>query len=238
MGRLVRFLLPCILFWGLAVPLQASANTQPDREEAFSILESAFEAQMSLSEKVRTMAEVDDVLNPYFTEDYKQKFLEENLVEEDGHYFTYGSDFALYYIPFYQYTEETKVVGIEDSLYIVEHFPASEDGPVSYESHYEGVQLVTEDGSWKVAAYWYDDLPAEVMEEAYPASSGTDINKGNNLLETNQLLYEGKSVSKTVISKTPSFPLLLPSLTEKDDKEEPLHLLFGIGPFGYHILLR
>ncbi|WP_052948853.1 DUF3993 domain-containing protein [Mesobacillus campisalis] len=238
MGRLVRFLLPCLLFWGLAVPLQASANTQPDREEVFSILESAFEAQVSLSEKVRTLAEVDDVLNPYFTEEYKQMFLEENLVEEDGHYFTYGSDFALYYIPFYQFSEETKVVAIGDSLYIVEHFPATEDGPVSYESHYEGVQLVNEDGSWKVAAYWYDDLPAEVMEEAYPTSSSTDIDTGKNLLETNQLLNGGKSDSKTVISKAASFPLLIPSLTEKDAKEEPIHLSFGMGPFGYHIQLR
>jgi hypothetical protein len=245
MGRLLKLMFPCLLFLGLAIPLQANANTQTaDRTEVFSILESAFEAQVSLSERERTLTEVEDVLDPYFTEEYKRLFLEENLVEENGQYFTYGSDFALYYIPFYDLSEKTKVVTFQDSIYIVEHFPASEEGPVIYDSHYEGIQLVNKNGGWKVAAYWYDDLPAEIIEEAYQSSSGTDFNANakaetDNLLETDTMLNEEEeSLAAVTASASGSFPLLASRLLEPKLEEEPPLLSFGFGPFGFHTALR
>jgi hypothetical protein len=138
-------------------------------------LESAFNAQVSLSEQERSMAEVEAVLQPFFTDSFKRHFIKENIVEENGKYITYGSDFAPYYIPFFEFSNATKVVFLQGKIYIVEKFPASKDGPVSYETHYEGLELVKEDGSWKVNELLHDNLPVEVVKKAYPSiSEGSD----------------------------------------------------------------
>lgn len=165
-SKLLFLFISSLLF---LVPANAFADSGLDgREDVFAFLEKAFESQVSLSEKGRTMDEIEAVLNPYFTEEYKSQFIGENVVGQENDYQTYGTDFAPYYIPFYAFSEKTKVVQMENEIYVVEFFPGNTEGPVSYEDHYEGLKLVNEDGDWKVAQYLYDEVPQEVIEKAYP----------------------------------------------------------------------
>jgi hypothetical protein len=160
------------LFFSLLVwiqPLNTNAETQVlDRAQVFELLEEAFDAQVSLSEKGRTMAEIEGILNPYFAEHYKSMFIKENVIGQENQYQTYGTDFAPYYIPFYGFSDKTKVVNMENEIYVLEYFPGNAEGPVSYESHYEALKLVNENGSWKVSEYLYENIPEEVIKEAYP----------------------------------------------------------------------
>lgn len=161
------FIFFSMLVW--MAPMNTYAQSElKGREKVFDFLEQAFEAQVSLSEEERKMEEIDAVLTPYFTEDYKTKFIKENVVGQENEYMTYGTDFAQYYIPFYAFSEKTKVVELENEIYVLEYFPANAEGPVSYEDHYEGLKLVKEKDNWKVADYMYDNLPEEVIKKAYP----------------------------------------------------------------------
>jgi hypothetical protein len=152
----------------LLIPLSPNAkDSLSDKNDVFSFLQKAFQAQISLSDQTRTKQEIRDVLNPYFSEEYQKLFWDENIFEEEGKFVTYGSDFAFYYIPFFQYSGETKVVIFPESIYVLQFFPSTTDGPVSYEDHYEGIMLKKMDGSWKIADYLYDNIPKSILEKAY-----------------------------------------------------------------------
>ncbi|WP_213366598.1 DUF3993 domain-containing protein [Mesobacillus boroniphilus] len=169
MDKRLKLLFLFLSFLLFLVPANAYAKSGLDgREDVFTFLEKAFDSQVSLSEKGRTMKEIEGVLDPYFTEGYKARFIEENVVGQENEYQTYGTDFAPYFIPFYAFSEKTKVVEMENEIYVVEFFPGNAEGPVSYEDHYEGLKLVNEDGNWKVADYLYDQVPQEVINKAYP----------------------------------------------------------------------
>ncbi|WLR53668.1 DUF3993 domain-containing protein [Mesobacillus subterraneus] len=173
------------------VPANAYANSDLDgREDVFAFLKKAFESQVSLSEKSRTMKEIEGVLDPYFTKSYKSRFIEENVVGQESEYQTYGTDFALYFIPFYAFSEKTKVVEMENEIFVVEFFPRNTEGPVGYEDHYEGLKIVKVNGDWKVADYLYDEVPQEVINKAYPEKAqeqqqdADPVNEENSTNET------------------------------------------------------
>ncbi|WP_075981095.1 DUF3993 domain-containing protein [Bacillus massilinigeriensis] len=136
------------------------------REKVMKLLEDAYLAQVSLNEKPRSMKEIKQILSPYFTEGYMKLFLKENLVSEKGKYLTYGSDFAPYYVPFFAFTNRTKVVIEEKRSYVFEYFPDSDVGPVTYPSHYEGLLFKKISGKWKISNYLYDTIPKRVIEKA------------------------------------------------------------------------
>ena len=164
-----RLKLLFLLSFLLILPANAYANSDLEgREDVFAFLGKAFDSQVSLSEKVRTMEEIETVLDPYFTKEYKSRFIDENVVGHENEYQTYGTDFAPYYIPFYAFSDNTKVVEMENEIYVVEFFPGNAEGPVSYDDHYEGLKLVMSEGSWKVAEYLYDEVPQDIIEKAYP----------------------------------------------------------------------
>ncbi len=137
-------------------------------EEVFEFLKSAFIAQVSLSEEPRSMGEVTAILEPYFSDSYIDLFLKENIVEENDLYFTYGTDFAPYYLPFFSYTDKTKVIEDHQSIFVIEYFPKVTEGPVSYEGHYEAIELEGMEGGLKVTNIWYENLPERILEQAYP----------------------------------------------------------------------
>lgn len=173
-----------ILIW--IVPLNTYAQSESmNREQVFEFLGEAFEAQVSLSEQGRSMDEIEGMLEPYFTENYKSLFIKENVVGQEDQYQTYGTDFAPYYIPFYAFSENTKVVNMKNEIYVLEYFPGNAEGPVSYDNHYEGLKLVKEEGDWKVAEYMYDDIPEEVINKAYPEKvekkEVTKVNEDNKV---------------------------------------------------------
>lgn len=160
------FLLFFLVF--LLMPLSPEANTDiRTREDVFQFLKDAFHVQVSLSEQDRTKEEIKKLLNPYFSEGYQEIFWTENIVEENGKFFSYGSDFALYYIPFYKYNDDTKVIFEKNQIYVFEYFPASTEGPVGYDNHYEGILLKKYNGKWKVDQYLYDNIPKPILDQAY-----------------------------------------------------------------------
>ncbi|AGK52892.1 DUF3993 domain-containing protein [Bacillus sp. 1NLA3E] len=146
----------------LPVHAYASGNFN-DRAQALDFLQEAFKAQVKLSEKERNYLEIEKILTPYFSQEYMKMFLNENLVGTDGKYITLGSDFALYYIPFFKLTEKTKIVPYQHKMYVYEFFPSNEEGPVSYDSHYEGILLEQFNGRWKVSGTIYDKIPEQVI---------------------------------------------------------------------------
>lgn len=151
----------------LLIPLSPTAKENlSTKKEIFSMLQEAFQVQVSLSEQVRTKEEINDLLHPYFSEGYQKLFWKENVFEEEGKFVTYGSDFALFYIPFFHYSDKTKVIFSPDSIYVFEFFPASTDGPVGYEDHFEGVLLRKVDGGWKVDEFLYNNIPDSILKKA------------------------------------------------------------------------
>ncbi|WP_102271624.1 DUF3993 domain-containing protein [Cytobacillus massiliigabonensis] len=164
--------LSCILLLSFIFPSLSRADSDfLDDKSVFQFLQEAFRAQVSLGEKLQSMEEIHEALFPYFTEGSMDQFLDENLFTENGKYITYGTDFPIYYIPFFTYTSETKVVRSQDHIFIFEFFPEADEGPVSYESHYEGVRLDKVEGDWKVAEFLYDNIPSEIIEEAEGAAT-------------------------------------------------------------------
>jgi hypothetical protein len=163
MKKTLLLLLAVLLF----IPLSPNAKEKlSTKDEVFDLLQNAFQVQVSLSEKTRTKEEINEILNGYFTKRYQQLFWNENIFEEEGKYVTYGSDFAQYYIPFFQYSDETKVVISTETIYVFEFFPAASDGPVGYDAHYEGVLLKKEDDNWKVDKFLYNDVPNSILKKA------------------------------------------------------------------------
>lgn len=163
MGRKKRMLLMVfsILFCFPLIGQAASVESIETREEVLDFLHEAFQAQLSLSEEGRTEEEVLSILQPYFTDSYIELFKKENIVEENGLQITYGSDFAPYYIPFFQFSDQTEIVINKNSIYVYEFFEGENEGPVTYKNHYEAIILKKDrSGDWKVNDYSYDFNPS------------------------------------------------------------------------------
>ncbi|PLR75827.1 hypothetical protein CU633_18855 [Bacillus sp. V3-13] len=164
MSRHLLKFLPAFMVILLITPMSAQAvNDLKSREDVFRFLEQSLQAQVSLSEKTRTMEEIDEILDRYFTNEYKNLFLKENIVKEGDKYVTYGSDSAPYYIPFFDFAEATEVKFFNEKIYVYEYFPENHEGPVGYDSHYEGLLLEKENDSWKVSEYLYNMEPEEMI---------------------------------------------------------------------------
>jgi hypothetical protein len=149
------------------MPFSPQATTDfTNSNEVFDFLKNAYKAQVSLSEKGRSKEEIKTILDPYFTNEYQELFWRENIYPVNDEYITYGSDFAPYYIPYYQFSDETKVVITPNEIYVFEFFPEKKEGPVGYLSHYEGLYVKKMDNEWKVDKYLYDQIPKEIIERA------------------------------------------------------------------------
>ncbi|MEH7383899.1 DUF3993 domain-containing protein [Bacillus sp. JJ1521] len=161
--RIVLLLIVICLIGLVSVPTATASSNQPlKRDQVFSLLQEAFQAQTSLTSEFRTYDKVQQILAPYFHGDYAATFLEENLMSEEEGYIVYGSDFALYFIPFYSYTDETKILfdQEENKIFVYELFKTPEEGPVSYKDHYEVITLQQIHSNWLIT-----DL---AMEEEAP----------------------------------------------------------------------
>lgn len=185
-----------ILIWVVPSNTYAQSDSM-DREQVFEFLGKAFDGQVSLSDQGRSMDEIKGILQPYFTEDYQSLFIKENVVGQENQYQTYGTDFAPYYIPLYAFSDKTKVVDMKDEIFVLEYFPGNGEGPVSYDSHYEGMKLVKEPSGWKVADYLYDEIPEEVINKAYPEKAEKkEVSKANsNKKQTPNTLVFGPNFS-------------------------------------------
>ncbi|WML43533.1 DUF3993 domain-containing protein [Neobacillus sp. PS3-40] len=149
------------------IPLSPQATSGLDtRNEVFDFLKGAYKAQVSLSEKGRSTEEIKKVLDSFFTDEYQNHFWKENIHKESGKFLTYGTDFAQYYIPYYQFSDETKVVILPKEIYVFEFFPENTNGPVGFKSHYEGLYIKRIGDNWKVDKYLYNKIPTDVIKKA------------------------------------------------------------------------
>ncbi len=139
---------------------QASEFT---KEQVLTLVEDAYHTQVSLSEEPQTKKQIHLNLSKYFTNDLTENFISENVYEVEGGFITFGSDFASYYIPFFQYDESTKVKYIDGKWYVwEEHF--DEEGPFSTMTGIEGVVVSEEEGTWKVSSITYE-LPDTIQPQ-------------------------------------------------------------------------
>ncbi|MFD2443337.1 DUF3993 domain-containing protein [Bacillus sp. CGMCC 1.16607] len=137
-----------------------------NREDILKFMENAYFAQSSLSEMDRSMDEIDFILDPYFSNDYKRSFLDSNIFEENGKFTTYGTDFGQYYIPYHRFSSNTNIVIEQSQIYLFEYFPKNNEGPVGYEDHYEGILIEKIEGEWKISKYLYNDIPQKIIDKA------------------------------------------------------------------------
>ena len=157
MKKVLTSLFAVILVLTVSPLAKANASNQLDKQHAFNLLKKSFELQVSLSEQPRSMNDIRNLLKEAFTKEFAEDFIHLNVQSSlDGKgYQTYGTDMALYYIPFFTYGEETEFgySSVNDHWYVYEWFPDNADGPVSYEGHYEAIGLIYENNRWVINDY-------------------------------------------------------------------------------------
>ena len=157
MKKVLTSLFAVMLLVAVSPLAKVDASSKLDKQDAFRLLNKSFELQVSLSEQPRAMEDIQDLLSESFSEEYTKDFIDMNVQKSmDGKgYQTYGTDIALYYIPFFTYSENTEIgySSLNDHWYVYEWFPENTDGPVSYDGHYEAIGLVYKDNKWVINDY-------------------------------------------------------------------------------------
>jgi hypothetical protein len=163
----------------------AEAPTQ--KEEVLSFLQDAKAAQFSLGEKHRDMTEIQNVLDPYFSRDYQEQFLDAHLFKEEQGYITYGTDVPHFYIPFFTYDENTKIKQDEATgkLFAYEFFDVDESEAYLYPDHYEYVELEQNEQGLQVVSYGYDEEQPDFLKEVSDARTMESPKKVKKSAATN-----------------------------------------------------
>jgi hypothetical protein len=162
-------LLCCIILFIVVFPFSQQTFAKElegsSRKEALTYLQNAFHAQISLTEKIRSKEEIKQILSTYFEDELIDKYINENVHPLDGQFIVYGTDFPSYTIPFFTYDVKTKVIEQGDERIIYEFFPASKEGPVGYDDHYEVVKMRKISEGWKIYSIEYETNEPELIEE-------------------------------------------------------------------------
>ncbi len=157
MKKVFTSLFISLLVLAVSPLIKVDAKSTLDKQDAFNLLDSAFQLQVSLSEQPNSMENIRNILKKSFSEEYTEDFINMNVQKSmDGRgYQTYGTDIALYYIPFFTYSENTKLgySPVNKQWYVYEWFPGTTDGPNSYEGHYEAIGLIEDSGKWVINDY-------------------------------------------------------------------------------------
>ena len=151
----------CLSFLiGFTYSGQGHAHTI-SQESVDGIVEEAAAKQRLLMEGTYTVEEIKEIMQPYFTDQFINVFMEETMFEEDGFFQMLGTDFAPHVIPPFgdDIDLEECNVNREERMCLYGYFPAFNDGPVGYEAHYEAVILAIEDGEWKITGIDYEYIP-------------------------------------------------------------------------------
>lgn len=162
------FIVICLIGLVTVPTAKASSGLPLSQEQVFSLLQEAFTAQTSLTNEFRSYDEVQQILSPYFNEEYMNKFLEENVIKEEQGYIVYGSDFAFYFIPFYSYSEQTKILfdKEENKIFVYEFFESPESGPVAYDDHFEVITLEKINSNWLITELSIEDEAPSVKQNS------------------------------------------------------------------------
>ena len=120
------------------------------RKTVLRHIQNAFDSQVSLTETARSKEEIKRILSTYFENDFIEKYMKENVHALDDQFIVYGTDFPMHTIPFFTYDENTKTFEHESERIVFEFFPASSEGPVAYNAHYEVVKMRNTPTGWKI----------------------------------------------------------------------------------------
>lgn len=228
------FLVVFLVFW-LTSPVNTSAEFKPvSNSDIFELLQKAFQAQISLSDKFYSYNEIVQALTPYFEEEYIEKFLNENLFQEDEGYIIYGSDFGMFYIPYFSYDSQTNIKHNKEKnlTYVYQFFPGVNEGPVSHNGFYKVIVLKQNSSSWKITDFIIsEELPLEIDLSGKTNALDTKDEKRTfsiqsvpnfKTLEFHNLHYsESESINR--INSTLNYPI--PILTFNDNYNLSYQLL-------------
>jgi len=184
-----KLIVIAVLIVGSLFGLNSNVMAKGKHVDYKQFVKDAFQTQVALSEKERSLNEIKGMLRRYFTNDFISLFLEENLVKTDNGYQTFGTDFPLYYIPFFSYDDKTKVKKLGNRIYMYENMSKKDDGPVVYKNDFQGVRLKKADGGWKI-----DDVLYSVPKNIVQPSKVIERHKGiihnkNNLKENIENIF-------------------------------------------------
>ncbi|MBU8908016.1 DUF3993 domain-containing protein [Desertibacillus haloalkaliphilus] len=157
----VIFVLGCSFIFASLWTFSGTAQAET-KEEMFSFLQEAYEAQLSLGETHRSWQEVEEVLHPFFTPEFTARFADDHLFHDENGYISLGTDFFITYIPFYSYDDRTNVAydRANNRYLIYEFFPAQYEGPVTWDDHYEVLTVNDTSEGWKISDLQYrEDEP-------------------------------------------------------------------------------
>lgn len=140
----------CIMPLLFSMQVIADELEGASREVVLQHMQHAFDSQVSLTEMARSKEEIKQILSPYFENDFIEKYMNENVYALDDQFIVYGTDFPMYTVPFFTYDENTKVFEHGSECIVFEFFPASEEGPVMYDDHYEVVKMHHTSNGWKI----------------------------------------------------------------------------------------
>ncbi|MBO8178713.1 MAG: DUF3993 domain-containing protein [Bacillus sp. (in: Bacteria)] len=163
---LKHFIIFVFLLFIVHTPTTMNAEELDDiREEVFQFVKEAFEAQVSITEKPRRLHEIRDILSPFFAAERIEAFIEENVVKVEGGYVALGTDMPpLEVVPFFRYSEKTKLIKDNDVYYVIEYMEST-DGPVHFDPHYEGIQVKKTETSYVIEKIWKEQLPDHVEQK-------------------------------------------------------------------------
>lgn len=146
------FILLIISVWSI-YPYSIHATSHlTSRNEVVTFVEKAFRAQVSLSKEAREMEEMKEILEPYFSDNFIYLFLNENLTGEQGKFYTFGNEFGKYYLPYYQFSEQTTIdIDKErNSILLYEYYEPIVFGDKIYEGAYEGILIRKLNDRWLI----------------------------------------------------------------------------------------
>ncbi|MGM0919999.1 MAG: DUF3993 domain-containing protein [Bacillota bacterium] len=154
-----------------------SAQSSFEQEEAADLTREAAQTQLTLTENERSLEEIEKALDPYFTDKFIDGYMKENVHKGEDKYIVYGSDFTPFGIPFFNYEENMKFGSENRKLKLYQFFPAEEEGPVSYDDHFETVEFIEEDGTYKISSIQYseEEPKAEAIEEKKEDDSAINV---------------------------------------------------------------
>ncbi|WP_226666035.1 DUF3993 domain-containing protein [Metabacillus litoralis] len=197
MGQVrVGLLLFFILFFSLSQQVHAKEVDKGFREEILTLVQEAFQSQISLTEEPRTKENIKKILEQSFEEPFISKYFNENVQRlDDTQYIVYGTDFPINTIPFFQYNQDTIVKQEANKAVVYEYFEANNEGPVSFDAYYGVVYLQSNDKGWKI-----NEIVSEKRKPVIKTKStefdqvkekldGTDHNKVNIFSTSEPILF-------------------------------------------------
>ena len=141
-----------IFLISLSQHVAAEEPNERPQSDILSHVQNAFEAQVSLTEEPRSKEEIERILEEYFLDSFIKVYLKENVESVNNQYIVYGTDLPKNTIPFFQYNGETVIEIVDEQAMIYEYFEANNEGPVSYDKHYEVVFLKKTISNWKISS--------------------------------------------------------------------------------------